>query len=479
MFGDVLTMSGNIPVTKFDGNPKTWSLRVGNRDTRWGLGWGSNAYMGFGGVPDPAITTFPLEGGEVCVRAFFYDTRGGDALALLTVENSSGQQEGEIYKALLMKSVTLKAEFTNKANNQEKFYFRAVSPYCVMGNDMQTFETVVILRFKSPDRFKEVFLNRDGVVWSVSMTLSSAKCDPISARGAFRTNPSYWGNFGDTLPYSTYQNARRAIHTGTGAGALRGQKIGDLPNDLFAGVQPKTLESMFENCYRLVVLPPKLFDFPEFARGRSLKKTFRNVGLLGVPKNLLDRFEEVTSVESLFDGCVPLKKLPAGFSLPDVLPAQYGVADYNSVFRGCNITEIPKTLFLKAKPTGRYVSFLMTFAQTKIEEIPDGLFEPFSGDGVSGVTMSGTFVQCTELTRVPENILKIKKLTSITGAFRGCLKLKRVTLRLSSSEIRTATDFAPNMGDGWTIYAPRGSQTVKTLQRDVPRATVIEYDTVD
>lgn len=471
MFGDALLMAGKAPATKFDGDPKTWSLRVGNRDTRWGLGWGYQSTVGFGGVPDSAITTFPLDGGTVCVRAFYYDTRGGDAFVFLSPESNAQT----IMRSLLGKSVTLKAQFTNKADSNETYYFRAFSPYCVTGHDLQSFDTVYILRFKNPDRFKDVFIEREGVVWAVSMTLSSAKCDTVSARSSFSTNPSYWGNAGDQLPYATYQAIRRIVATPAPASGLFNKNLGDLPNDLFKLAKPKSLDAFFDFNPQLTALPKGLLalDFrPDEAV--FLRDTFKDCGLMGVDADLFDSINLAVSLDSTFQGCGVLKKLPHGFSLPNIAPISGNNCVVRSTFQGCGLWEVPDTLLSRFKGAGKNLFVQNLFKASKVRTVAEGVFSPL--ESYDRVTLVGVFEWCQNLDDIPENLLSLKNLTHVGAMFKDCNRNLGAKIRFKTKILENASEFAPDDGNGWTLYAPRGSQTVTTLRRDVPRATVIEYD---
>ncbi len=474
MFGDVLTMAGRRPQTKFDGDPKTWSLRVGNRDTRWGLGWGSQASIGFGGVPDSAITTFPLEGGEVCVRAFFYDTRGGDAFVFLSPESNGPALTGSI----LLKSVTLKAQFTNKADHNETYYFRAFSPYCVAGPDLQTFGLVYILRFKNPDRFKDVFFNREGVVWAVSMTISSAKCDTVSARSSFSTNPSYWGNAGDQLPYATYQAIRRIVSTPAPSNALFNKNLGDLPNDLFKLAKPQSLDGFFHANPLLTALPKGLLAL-NFSHDEavSLRSTFQDCGLIGLDADLFDSINLAVSLDSTFQGCGALKKLPQGFALPNIAPMSGNNCIVRNTFKGCGLDEVPESLFSRFNGAGKNLFIQNLFQISLVRKVPEGVFSPL--ESYDRVTLVGIFEWCQNLEYIPENLLNLKNLTHVGAMFKNCNRNLGAKIRFKTKILENASEFAPDDGNGWTLYAPRGSQTVTTLRRDVPRATVIEYDPVD
>lgn len=156
-----------------------------------------------------------------------------------------------------------------------------------------------------------------------------------------------------------------------------------------------------------------------------------------------ESFSELLTLYACFEGCVNLKNIPEGMfeNAPELIEGY-------SVFSGCvSIEKIPDRVFAGCSKTERFsfvfknlksaktigkdifkgctasTSYLQSFYQTAIEEIPADVF----ADAVACKDYSNAFAYCTALKEIPTDLFAESPLvTNFSNVFKGCTQLTAI-----------------------------------------------------
>ena len=154
-------------------------------------------------------------------------------------------------------------------------------------------------------------------------------------------------------------------------------------------------------------------------------------GLTGeIPEGLFKDCTNITTIWGCFTNCKGLTKISAG-----LFEKNTKINDFNYMFNKCSgITSIPEGLF---KNCVNAKSFLLTFADTSITEIPSDIFDINNGKENAITSVAGAF-EGTKIKEIPEGIFDL--CTSIenfgvygwgyAGIFQGCTLLEKVPNKL-------------------------------------------------
>ena len=167
---------------------------------------------------------------------------------------------------------------------------------------------------------------------------------------------------------------------------------------------------LFDGCTQLAVLPDNLLSYCPLLT--TAKACFRKTAVVNIPETLLESCARLTSVESMFEQCSKLAKIPAG-----LFKTNTALVTVARCFVGTTVTneEIPEGL-LNTQINLKDASYLFGGCLW-VQSIPDDFFK----NNTQLTTLVGTFTHCVNLTLVQSDLFTgLTKLNRIDRIFEGC-----------------------------------------------------------
>jgi hypothetical protein len=173
---------------------------------------------------------------------------------------------------------------------------------------------------------------------------------------------------------------------------------------------------LFDGCKQLAVLPDNLLSYCPLLT--TAKACFRKTAVVNIPETLLESCSRLVSVESMFEQCTKLAKIPG-----NLFRTNTALTTVARCFVGTTVTneEIPEGL-LDTQLNLKDASYLFGGC-TWLTFIPDDFFI----NNTQLTNLTGAFTHCVNLTLVQSDLfVGLTKLNRIDRIFEGCSKIAAI-----------------------------------------------------
>lgn len=170
----------------------------------------------------------------------------------------------------------------------------------------------------------------------------------------------------------------------------------------------------------------------------------------------LPPFSRVEFANSLFSPCASLERIPE-----TLFANNKDVYDFTGCFSGCvSLQEIPESLFSYCELA--YQFDMCFYLCRSLKTVPEHLF----ASNIDVLSFNSCFHSCTSLTSVPVKLFANN--TSVTDVSRCFYKCSALTIqvRIGSSEVTRAKEFAFGSNGRGTVFVPQSSTTAYTFSND-------------